>query len=96
MKAAVLMGLMAGVLFSAQAYAGEYVFNCQNEWQQSRLITMSAPSIAEARKILKTDREMMDKYGLSRTSLCVFRSELPAKKSSKSAVKPKQDESPTE
>ena len=96
MKQAALLAtaLVALMMAPAQA-ASDYVFNCRNEWAQSVMITLPAGSVDEARKLLKTERQYLEKYSLDRTSQCVFRSEIPRKHAVHTEEGPQEETTPS-
>lgn len=85
------------MLLSAPAFADEYVFNCRNYWTQNVLITLTANSVSEGRKLLKTDKKLMDKYSLEPGSQCAFRTALKSQGTpSKSTTQQPEAVTPTE
>ena len=64
------------LLGTIPAHAADYLFTCKNYWTQDVLVTVTADSVDAARKQLKTDKAMADKYSIDASAICAFRSEL--------------------
>ncbi len=77
MKRLATLSLAALFLTPGAALADGYVFNCNNFWQQSVVITVEADSKKDAWKIIRTDKDLRNAYSLDNNSRCAFRASGP-------------------
>jgi hypothetical protein len=85
MRWVLALGLVAAI--SGQAYATDYIFNCRNFWGQSVLVRVTADTEMAARKKVKTEKAISDKYSLDTQSQCVYRSHIKETPKAKSPEK---------
>ncbi len=89
--------LILAASFGTSAFASDYTFQCRNFWNQSVIITVETETESEARKMLKTDKAILDKYSLDRQSRCSFVSKVDNPKKKQKKAEPEEETvTPTE
>jgi hypothetical protein len=90
MKKLCVLAICFGCLTMGQAQAAEYLFSCMNAWNQEMQVRVEAETVNDARKMVKHDKEVLNKYSLDEHSPCSFRTELKLK-GGKSKPMPKKE-----